>query len=189
MNHSIRTRFRLVLALVILCSCVGCDQVTKTIAKNSLRDQPPLAYFGDTVRLDYVQNSGGFLSVGANLPDGVRTMLFIGTNVLLLLGLLTFLVIKRNIPILLFVSLVYVLSGGLGNLVDRVTNDGLVTDFISVGIGPIRTGVFNVADIAITFGAITIGLLTLRREMNEPGDQVKSTDITTVEQKPEGQIQ
>ena len=80
----------------------------------------------------------------------------------MMLGLLSFLILKRNIPPLLFVSLVYVLSGGVGNLIDRVCNNGLVTDFINVGIGPIRTGVFNVADMAITFGAIAIGLLTFK---------------------------
>ncbi len=168
MNKISQHRFRLFLALTILCSCVGCDQATKTIAMNSLRDQPPRSFFADTVRLDYAQNPGGFLSVGANLPNSFRTGLFVGTNCVMMLGLLSFLILKRNIPLLLFVSLVYVLSGGVGNLIDRVCNNGLVTDFINVGIGPIRTGVFNVADMAITFGAIAIGLLTFKRETDEP---------------------
>ena len=140
---------------------------------NSLRDQPPRSYFADMVRLDYAQNPGGFLSVGANLPDSFRTGLFIGTNCTMMLGLLSFIFLKRNIPLQLFVSLVYVLSGGVGNLIDRVSNNGLVTDFINIGIGPIRTGVFNVADMAITFGAIAIGLLTLKRNMDEPSDATK----------------
>lgn len=92
----------------------------------------------------------------------------------MMLGLLSFLILKPNIPLLLFVSLVYVLSGGVGNLIDRVCNNGLVTDFIIVGIGPIRTGVFNVADMAITFGAIAIGLLTFKRKADEPDDAPKS---------------
>jgi signal peptidase II len=173
-NNLSQHRFRLFLALTILCSCVGCDQATKSIAMNSLRDQPPRSYFADTVRLDYAQNPGGFLSVGANLPSSIRTSLFVGTNCVMMLGLLSFLVLKRNIPLLIFVSLVYVLSGGVGNLIDRLCNNGLVTDFINVGIGPIRTGVFNVADMAITFGAIAIGLLTFKRETDEPSDAPKS---------------
>lgn len=90
-----------------------------------------------------------------------------------MLGLLSFLILKRNIPLLLFVSLVYVLSGGVGNLIDRVCNNGLVTDFINVGVGPIRTGVFNVADMAITFGAISIGLVAFKRDVNEQSDSPK----------------
>lgn len=92
----------------------------------------------------------------------------------MMLGLLSFLVLKRNMPLLRFISLVYVLSGGVGNLIDRVSNNGLVTDFINLGIGPIRTGVFNVADIAITFGAIAIFLLAFKRETDELSDAPES---------------
>ena len=42
----------------------------------------------------------------------------------------------------------------MGNLIDRVVNNGLVIDFINLGVGPVRTGIFNVADIGVTFGAI-----------------------------------
>jgi len=56
----------------------------------------------------------------------------------------------------------------MGNLIDRVWNNGLVTDFINVGIGPVRTGVFNVADLAVTFGAIAVGYLFLQRKRCPP---------------------
>lgn len=174
MNRMNHPRFKLLLALAIVCSCVGCDQATKTMAMRSLRDKPPQSYLGDTIRLDFAQNPGGFLSLGANLPDRFRTRLFIATNCFLMLGLLCVLILKRNIPVLLFVSLMYVLSGGVGNLIDRISNNGLVTDFINVGLGPVRTGVFNVADMAITFGAFAIGYLTLKRERDEPRDATNS---------------
>ncbi len=74
----------------------------------------------------------------------------------------------------MFVPLVCVLSGGIGNLIDRLSNDGLVTDFINVGIGPIRSGVFNVADIAITFGAVAIGLSTFKQMADDQGDPPNS---------------
>lgn len=181
MKRMNQQRFRLFLALAVLCSCIGCDQATKTIAMISLRDQPPRSYFVDTIRLDFVQNPGGFLSLGANLPDSFRTQLFIATNCVVMLGLLCLLLLKRNIPVLLFVSLVCVLSGGVGNLVDRISNDGLVTDFINVGIGPIRTGVFNVADMAITFGTIAIGVLIFKREAAERHKPPKLPDDRKVE--------
>jgi signal peptidase II len=57
-------------------------------------------------------------------------------------------------PPLRFVALVLVLAGGVGNQLDRVLQAGLVTDFINLGVGPLRTGIFNVADVAITCGAI-----------------------------------
>lgn len=48
------------------------------------------------------------------------------------------------------------LSGGLGNLLDRIMNDGRVIDFMNLGIGPLRTGIFNVADVCITIGVVLL---------------------------------
>ena len=160
-------RAKFLLALLIVCCCVGCDQATKMIAMQTLRDSPPKSFLADTVRLDFAQNPGGFLSLGASLPDSFRGYAFIATNLCMMFGIICFLFIKRNLSYLLFVSLVFVLSGGIGNLIDRICNNGLVTDFINVGIGPLRTGVFNVADMAILFGAIAISCLTFKRDADE----------------------
>ena len=160
-------RPKLILAFLIVCCGVGCDQATKKIAIQTLRDSPTKTYLADTVRLDFAQNPGGFLSLGASLPDSFRGNVFIATNLGMMFGIICFLFIKRNLSYLLFVSLVLVLSGGIGNLIDRICNNGLVTDFINVGIGPLRTGVFNVADVSIVFGAISISCLTFKRDADE----------------------
>jgi len=49
-----------------------------------------------------------------------------------------------------------VCSGGLGNLIDRIGRHGYVTDFLNVGIGPVRTGIFNVADFALMIGVVLL---------------------------------
>ena len=54
------------------------------------------------------------------------------------------------------------IAGGASNWFDRVS-DGRVVDFMNVGIGWLRTGIFNVADMAITTGVIVIILTGLRR--------------------------
>ena len=54
------------------------------------------------------------------------------------------------------IGLSLVAGGGVGNLIDRVINNGAVTDFVRLGIGPLRTGMFNVADVAIVVGVVTI---------------------------------
>ena len=51
-------------------------------------------------------------------------------------------------------SLAMVFSGGIGNIFDRIVYDRHVTDFMNMGIGNIRTGIFNVADICVTAGVI-----------------------------------
>ena len=55
-----------------------------------------------------------------------------------------------------------IVGGGIGNLVDRVQL-GAVRDFLNVGIGSLRTGIFNLADMAITFGGIALIVLPFIR--------------------------
>ena len=52
-------------------------------------------------------------------------------------------------------GLLLFLAGGVSNLIDRVTL-GRVIDFLSVGIGQLRTGIFNVADMAIIAGVVIL---------------------------------
>lgn len=164
----VTSRNRLVLAMLILCACIGCDQATKQMATHSLKHAAPRSFLADTVRLEYAQNPGGFLSLGSGLPESMRSSLFIATNLCMLAGICVFLIVSRKISLLLFVSLTSILAGGVGNLIDRITNQGLVTDFINLGIGPLRTGIFNVADIAVTFGACLALVQTQRKSSVEP---------------------
>jgi signal peptidase II len=60
-------------------------------------------------------------------------------------------------------GLALVAGGGLGNLVDRFRLRGYVIDFMNLGLGPVRTGVFNVADVAIVAGVILLVLPGRRR--------------------------
>lgn len=145
---------RLFIGFVIVASCLGCDQVTKHLATESLRNAPPRSYFGNTVHLEYALNPGGFLSLGRDLPDEIRQWLFIafsGGTMAVVLGILLF---KRHLSWPLFIALSFCFAGGVGNLIDRVSNNGLVTDFIVLGYGPLHTGIFNVADVAVTFGGL-----------------------------------
>jgi signal peptidase II len=54
------------------------------------------------------------------------------------------------------VALGLVAGGGLANWLDRVVDDGAVTDFVSLGIGTLRTGIFNLADVAIVLGVLLL---------------------------------
>ncbi len=148
---------RILLALTGL-STIGCDQITKNVATMALSRQPPLSFLQDTLRLVYVENSGGFLGLGSALPDPARSALFIVAPALMMSAVL--LVAARDgWSGLAALGLALFTAGGLSNWIDRVVY-GSVVDFLNVGIGPIRTGVFNVADMAIVLGA---GLFVLDR--------------------------
>lgn len=151
-------------AVVILVSCIGCDQATKAIAVRTLQDAAPQSYCGGLVRFEFAENPGGFLSLGADLPKPVRRAIFVAVGGGLMALVVGYLIAKRHASRAMFAALVLMLAGGIGNLIDRVANDGLVTDFINLGVGPLRTGIFNVADMALLFGAGIAVLLSLKAD-------------------------
>jgi len=141
---------RVALIAVVL-TTIGCDHVTKHIASVALAGEPSRSLWGDTVRLSYAENAGGFLSLGENLPPPVRTAVFTFGIAVLLVGAIAFTHRARwtgwrRVAIALFVA------GGVSNWIDRAVR-GVVIDFLNVGIGSMRTGVFNLADVAIMIGA------------------------------------
>lgn len=140
---------------------IGCDRVTKHIALEALSGGEVHTYLADTIRLEYAENTGGFLGLGANLPGAWRTALFtIATG--LVLAMMAVLALRSPWNVWLLTGACLVLAGGASNWIDRVVR-GSVIDFMNVGIGPLRTGVFNVADVAIMAGIAAITLTRLRR--------------------------
>ena len=109
--------------------------------------------------------------MGSDLPVHLRSLIFVGFNSCAAIFLGAFLFWNRQASWQLFVSFLCILAGALGNLIDRIANDGLVTDFMNVGVGPIRTGVFNVADMAVMFGCIAIVLCSIRDQPIKRGDR------------------
>jgi len=152
-----RAGTRLTLLLLILAT-VGCDRVTKYIAAVALADAPTRSFMMDTVRLEYMENTGAFLSLGASWPADVRTAVFIVGNAVLLL-LVVVAAVRGRWSGLALVGATLFVAGGMSNLADRIVR-GSVIDFMNVGIGPLRTGIFNVADMAIMLGvALTASVL------------------------------
>ena len=157
---------RIFLVLFVLLSCVGCDQSTKTFADARLPRERPLSLLADTVRLQTVYNPGAFLGVGQATPKAWRQAALRTGVAVALIGLLAYTLLASVSASTVF-ALALVLAGGLGNLIDRFINDGYVVDFLNLGIGVIRTGIFNVADMAITFGLFILlaqGWRTRRRD-------------------------
>lgn len=154
MKPSHLLRSALLAATVV--STIGCDQATKHIARTHLMGRAPLSILGGSVRIALTQNDGGFLSIGSALSPGLRTTVFLlGVATSLLLAA-AYLVRASSLRFSVLLSAWFVWAGGLSNLVDRVLFDGRVTDFLIVGLGPVHTGVFNVADVAITAGAVLL---------------------------------
>ncbi len=143
-------------------SCVACDQVTKELASRALRDRPTVSYLGDTVRLSYAENPGAFLSFGAEFPSWLRACLFGGLTVLTIALLMTGVVRVPSATFSQLLAVGLIIAGGIGNLVDRL-QFGFVRDFLNVGVGQLRTGIFNVADAAVMAGVAVLCVISLRK--------------------------
>ncbi len=148
-----------VLVLIVL------DQGTKGLAIQLLVPGRPLVVLalpglGNVCLLMLVWNTGAFLSMGSGLGGLFYGVLMIGVPVVALVGMLIFVtrpvwkVAKVNsLPLSLRAALALFLAGGTGNLIDRI-KAGKVIDFLNFGIGPLRTGIMNVADLYIAAGLV-----------------------------------
>jgi signal peptidase II len=160
MNRAKRT----FLLILVLASCIGCDRVTKVIAREHLAASPAISYLNDLFRLQYAENHGAFLGLGAGLPDGLRVAILTVLVGTMLMGLLVYTMASRQLRLDCSLALALIVGGGLSNLLDRLLYHGAVVDFMNIGVGSLRTGVFNVADVAIMIGAGLLGLSLLRQD-------------------------
>lgn len=165
--------------LLLLVLCVGCDQITKDVAEQYLAFAPPQSWFHDIVRLEYAENTGAFLSLGGGLSKELRILFFQVLPAIWLAGLAPYLIFTQSASLLLTVAWVLVLSGGLGNLLDRITHDGRVIDFMNLGVGTFRTGIFNIADVCITIGVLLLMFQSIRGNAFRCGDSSAETSGST----------
>jgi signal peptidase II len=153
--------------IFLFCICcfafIGCDRVTKDLAKEHLKNKQSVSYFHDTVRLEYVENTGAALSLGDHLPKIISLLLLslLPLSILLILFVYTIKNLRKINMIKLF-SLSLIIAGGIGNIIDRIFFDRHVPDFIIIGIQNLRTGIFNIADVCVTAGVI--GLILFYRD-------------------------
>ena len=147
-----KTNLRAALVLLIMSACVGCDQATKLVARAHLPLHATISLFHDTLRLERTQNPGAFLGLGEGLPSLGRLIALTLGGAILLAGVAWWTLRSTRIRPVQVVGAGLICGGGLANLIDRLAASGNVTDFLNVGVGPLRTGIFNVADMALMLG-------------------------------------
>lgn len=173
---------RLVLVMGVVLGLVAVDQVTKVVAIRTLAPEnhviafPGSWYPHDLFRFQYAENTGAFLSLGSTLSESARFWVLTGLNSVILLIVMVYVLGKARLHGGVTLALALILAGGAGNLIDRVFRDGRVIDFMNMGIavGPysVRTGIFNVADLAIVGGLALLVLLEVllpHRHASESG--------------------
>jgi signal peptidase II len=163
MNQSSHT----ILVVAIVSACVAVDQMTKWLAKKYLAPDGFISFAGDTFRLQYAENTGAFLSFGSSLPEPWRHIVLTVFVGIFLLALLAYLLFNPSLSREYVACLGLVCGGGLSNLIDRIAYGGRVIDFLNAGVGPLRTGIFNIADMAITGGAILLLIDSFKKKQGK----------------------
>jgi signal peptidase II len=150
----------------LLATCVFLlDRVTKMAIESRVSMWETIVLIPGVLNIVYTRNRGAAFGILSDAPDGLREFLLIGVS-LAVMGLIIWMLIQAvrgATPSTGWtrIALGLVLGGAAGNLYDRIVS-GSVTDFIQVFIGSYEWPSFNVADSAITVGAVLLGLDMLR---------------------------
>jgi len=157
----------------IVGSVVVLDFVTKQIAVAQL-SRIPVNVLGDWLSLRLVYNPGAAFGVHVGSYSRWVFMLL----AVVALGVLGAMVVKTaRHEWLRLVALALVCGGAIGNLIDRVRSSRGVVDFIDVYIGPIHWPTFNVADMAVTCGAIALAVVLWQEGQQETTQGAESHKI------------
>jgi signal peptidase II len=163
------TKQRIATAALCALGWIVVDQLTKALFKQILTPGDMVSLVAGSLLVFPTYNHGAFLSLGAGMSDATRNLVFIYGVLAILVGLCVWLVRSPRPGRLEVIGIASILGGGLSNLLDRCLYDGRVFDFLNVGIGALRTGVFNVADMGIMLGVALLLLSGLQRKPTAPG--------------------
>jgi signal peptidase II len=157
---------KLVMFIGIVGGVLALDILTKFIVQRNLLVYEQRDIIGEYLRLTYIHNTGA--AFGIQLGPYSREIFL----VLSLVALIALAMMYYYTPLqdrLRLASIALICGGAVGNLIDRVRSEHGVVDFLDVGIGNVRWPVFNVADMAVTAGAIILALSLWKEEKREGG--------------------
>jgi signal peptidase II len=157
MKISRSLRMLLIFGLILM--NVGCDQVSKSVARNHINAHERISVIGEYVMLMKVENKGAFLGFLSSMENPILKIIFlIILPIAVLLFILRMIIVTTDLDKYMIFGLCCIIGGGIGNLYDRILYRS-VTDFMHIDLGGVfKTGIFNMADVSVMLGT---GLLIL----------------------------
>jgi len=144
---------------------IAFDLITKLVAEATLLRTPGISVVGDWFQLRLVYNQGA--AFGLHVGPYSRWIFF----AVALVAVFVLARMSRTAPAgdrFRQLALGLVAGGAAGNLIDRIRSPRGVVDFLDVGIGALRWPTFNVADIAVSCGAIALAISLWREDARRP---------------------
>ena len=135
---------------------IAIDQISKVIVRANIESREVIELIGDKFILTNVYNRGAFLGMGSDMNDTLRLILLLVLPSLVLGYLIYYIIVNKTLDKLSTIALSCIAGGGIANVYDRIAY-GQVTDFFFIDVGGVfKTGIFNVADMSVTFGMIIL---------------------------------
>ena len=155
----------LMLAAIILLTAA--DQITKLLTIKLIKPHGNIEILKNFLDFSYVENRGAAFGIMQN-----SRWIFIAITLIVSAGIIYILFFKKNESRIFKISLILILSGALGNLIDRIFR-GYVVDMIEVTF--INYPVFNFADCCVVIGAILLCIYILF-VYKEPEKETKNNE-------------
>jgi signal peptidase II len=153
--------------MALAAGVLAADQISKLLVETGMAVHQSIAVIPGLVNLTHVRNTGAAFGLFAASVPGVRTALLL-VAALVAVGVVACLWIReRQAHALHISSLSLILSGAVGNMIDRVRL-GEVVDFVDLHWKGLHWPAFNVADSAITVGVALLLLQVLRPAGGRP---------------------
>ncbi len=142
---------------------VAFDQITKYLVTLYLKGKPPVTFIPGVVQFNYAENTG----MAFSMLSGARWVFIALTTVVCAVGI-WYIFSNRCKSLWAYWSIGVVISGGIGNLIDRIANN-YVVDFIEPTF--VNFAVFNIADSAVTLGAISLAAFLIYDAFRSKGEK------------------
>lgn len=151
------------------------DTITKVVAEATLLRTTGVSVFGDWFQLRLVHNPGA--AFGLHLGPYSRWIFF----VVALVAIILLNRMSRSTAVgdwFRQLALGLICGGAAGNLIDRIRSTRGVVDFIDIGVGTLRWPTFNVADVAVSCGAVALAISLWREDARREPEPERVTTPT-----------
>lgn len=165
---------RTLMIVLLIAANIGCDQVSKAVARERIDRGERIEVIGDNLILTKVENKGAFLGMWSDLPIWLKNILLLGLPAVVMVGLFVFLLRKQDLSKTTVWALTFIVGGGIGNLYDRILY-GSVTDFLYMDFEIFHTGIFNMADVSVMVGT---GLILVENFLGKKPKKTESSEPT-----------
>ena len=153
--------------IIIIVAIIALDQWSKWAIKTSFNLYQSKPVIQDLLHFTYVTNDG--MAFGLSFPGGKQVLLIM--TILLTGFIVGFLWKEKNGHPLIKYGLALILSGAIGNLIDRLLY-GKVVDFLDLMIGNFHWYIFNIADSSVTIGMILFIIHSIYVEQKKTNDEL-----------------